>query len=92
MNNVERLGCGNNYNLRKILLADGLGAVVGSMLGSPFPPAVYIRHPGWKSVGGRIGTRWPRHRDRAGASSASCAAAGAGAAGRSLPICSTSAW
>jgi AGZA family xanthine/uracil permease-like MFS transporter len=25
------------------------------MLGSPFPPAVYIGHPGWKSVGGRIG-------------------------------------
>src|SRR5213075_264937 len=35
--------------------ADGLGAVVGSMLGSPFPPAVYIGHPGWKAVGGRIG-------------------------------------
>jgi AGZA family xanthine/uracil permease-like MFS transporter len=27
--------------------------VVGSMLGSPFPPAVYIGHPGWKSAGGR---------------------------------------
>jgi len=25
------------------------------MLGSPFPPAVYIGHPGWKAVGGRIG-------------------------------------
>src|SRR3712207_8049969 len=21
----------------------------------PFPPAVYIGHPGWKSIGGRIG-------------------------------------
>jgi AGZA family xanthine/uracil permease-like MFS transporter len=29
--------------------------VVGSLLGSPFPPAVYIGHPGWKAVGGRIG-------------------------------------
>jgi AGZA family xanthine/uracil permease-like MFS transporter len=29
--------------------------VVGSGLGSPFPPAVYIGHPGWKAVGGRIG-------------------------------------
>ena len=56
MNNVESASAaGDNYNLRKILLADGLGAVVGSMLGSPFPPAVYIGHPGWKSVGGRIG-------------------------------------
>ena len=56
MNNVESASAaGDNYNLRKILLADGLGAVIGSMLGSPFPPAVYIGHPGWKAVGGRIG-------------------------------------
>ncbi len=56
MNNVESAeAAGDSYNLRKILLADGIGAVVGSLLGSPFPPAVYIGHPGWKSVGGRIG-------------------------------------
>ena len=24
----------------------GLGAIIGSFLGSPFPPAVYIGHPG----------------------------------------------
>jgi adenine/guanine/hypoxanthine permease len=56
MNNVESAAAaGDNYNLRNILLADGIGAVVGSLLGSPFPPAVYIGHPGWKAVGGRIG-------------------------------------
>src|SRR5439155_21879434 len=56
MNNVESAAAaGDNYNLRKILLADGIGAVVGSVLGSPFPPAVYIGHPGWKAIGGRIG-------------------------------------
>src|SRR5215204_645774 len=56
MNNVESAAAaGDNYSLRKILLADGVGAVVGSILGSPFPPAVYIGHPGWKAVGGRIG-------------------------------------
>ncbi len=56
MNNVESAAAaGDNYNLRKILLADGIGAIVGSILGSPFPPAVYIGHPGWKAVGGRIG-------------------------------------
>jgi AGZA family xanthine/uracil permease-like MFS transporter len=56
MNNVESAeAAGDSYNLRKILLADGIGAIVGSMLGSPFPPAVYIGHPGWKAVGGRIG-------------------------------------
>jgi AGZA family xanthine/uracil permease-like MFS transporter len=56
MNNVESAAAaGDNYNLRKILVADGVGAIVGSVLGSPFPPAVYIGHPGWKAVGGRIG-------------------------------------
>jgi len=56
MNNVESAAAaGDNYNLRKILLADGVGAIVGAILGSPFPPAVYIGHPGWKAVGGRIG-------------------------------------
>jgi AGZA family xanthine/uracil permease-like MFS transporter len=56
LNNVESAAAaGDNYNLRHILLADGIGAVVGSFLGSPFPPAVYIGHPGWKAVGGRIG-------------------------------------
>ena len=56
MSNVESAAAaGDNYNLRNILLADGIGAVVGAILGSPFPPAVYIGHPGWKAVGGRIG-------------------------------------
>src|ERR1700704_3040094 len=56
MNNVESAAAaGDNYPLRGILLADGIGAIVGSFLGSPFPPAVYIGHPGWKAVGGRIG-------------------------------------
>jgi AGZA family xanthine/uracil permease-like MFS transporter len=56
LNNVESASAaGDSYDLRAILLADGLGAIVGSFLGSPFPPAVYIGHPGWKAVGGRIG-------------------------------------
>jgi AGZA family xanthine/uracil permease-like MFS transporter len=56
MNNVESAAAaGDDYNLRKVLLADGAGALIGSMLGSPFPPAVYIGHPGWKAVGGRVG-------------------------------------
>ena len=56
MNNVESASAaGDNYNLRRILIADGSGAIIGALLGSPFPPAVYIGHPGWKAVGGRIG-------------------------------------
>lgn len=54
MTNVESASvAGDSYNLRAVLLADGAGAVVGSVLGCPFPPAVYIGHPGWKSAGGR---------------------------------------
>jgi AGZA family xanthine/uracil permease-like MFS transporter len=56
MTNVESAAvAGDNFNLRSVLLADGAGAVVGSALGSPFPPAVYIGHPGWKEAGGRTG-------------------------------------
>ncbi len=55
MSNVESAAAaGDKYNLRHILLADGTGAVVGSALGSPFPPAVYVGHPGWKAAGGGI--------------------------------------
>jgi AGZA family xanthine/uracil permease-like MFS transporter len=56
MTNVESAAAaGDRYSVRQVLTADGLGAVVGSFLGSPFPPAVYIGHPGWKQAGGRIG-------------------------------------
>jgi len=54
MTNVESAAvAGDEYNLRAILGADGIGALVGSTLGCPFPPAVYIGHPGWKAAGGR---------------------------------------
>ncbi|PHV66527.1 regulator [Williamsia muralis] len=54
MSNVESAAAaGDSYNLRSVLLADGAGAVIGSAFGSPFPPAVYIGHPGWKDAGGR---------------------------------------
>ena len=56
LNNVESANAaGDKYNLRFIMAADGIGAILGGFLGSPFPPAVYIGHPGWKAMGGRIG-------------------------------------
>jgi AGZA family xanthine/uracil permease-like MFS transporter len=56
MSNVESAAAaGDNFNLRSVLLADGAGAVIGAALGSPFPPAVYVGHPGWKAAGGRTG-------------------------------------
>ncbi|MEA2217764.1 MAG: adenine/guanine/hypoxanthine permease [Solirubrobacteraceae bacterium] len=55
MSNVESAAAaGDKYNLRQVLLADGTGAIIGSALGSPFPPAVYVGHPGWKAAGGRV--------------------------------------
>jgi len=55
MSNVESAAsAGDEYNLRHVLLADGTGAVVGSAMGCPFPPAVYIGQPGWKDAGGRM--------------------------------------
>jgi AGZA family xanthine/uracil permease-like MFS transporter len=55
MSNVESAAAaGDTYNLRAVLLADGTGAIVGACMGSPFPPAVYIGHPGWKEAGGRV--------------------------------------
>src|SRR4029077_6593453 len=33
----------------------GVISLVGCLLGNPFINAVYIGHPGWKSMGGRIG-------------------------------------
>src|SRR6195952_5676692 len=56
MTNVESASvAGDNYNLRAVLFADGSGAIIGAALGSPFPPAVYIGHPGWEAAGGRTG-------------------------------------
>src|SRR6476659_1467476 len=54
LSNVESASAaGDSYNLRSVLIADGSGAIIGAALGSPFPPAVYIGHPGWKATGGR---------------------------------------
>ncbi|HYQ32873.1 MAG TPA: hypothetical protein VEQ83_06640, partial [Lapillicoccus sp.] len=47
MSNVESAAAaGDSYELRHVLLADGTGAIVGSCLGCPFPPAVYVGQPG----------------------------------------------
>ena len=38
-----------------MLTADGVVSLIGSLMGNPFINAVYIGHPGWKAMGGRIG-------------------------------------
>src|SRR5918993_446351 len=56
MDNVESASAaGDEYNVREVLFVDGFNSILGTTLGSPFPNAVYIGHPGWKAVGGRVG-------------------------------------
>jgi AGZA family xanthine/uracil permease-like MFS transporter len=38
-----------------VLTADGVISLIGCLLGNPFINAVYIGHPGWKAMGGRMG-------------------------------------
>ncbi len=59
MNNVESAeAAGDRYNTVETMLVAGIGTLVGALFGSPFPTLVYIGHPGWKSVGARVGYSW----------------------------------
>lgn len=49
---------GDSYNEREVALAAAGGTAIGACLGSPVPTLVYIGHPGWKSVGARVGYSW----------------------------------
>ncbi|MEM1130479.1 MAG: regulator [Pseudomonadota bacterium] len=56
MDNVESAeAAGDSYSTTEALAAEGTISLVGTLMGSPFANAVYIGHPGWKSMGGRIG-------------------------------------
>lgn len=56
MDNVESAeAAGDSYNTREAITAIGVVSLIGTLLGSPFVNAVYIGHPGWKQIGGRIG-------------------------------------
>ena len=44
-----------NIRPRGVLTADGVVSLIGCLMGNPFINAVYIGHPGWKAMGGRIG-------------------------------------
>jgi len=56
LNNVESAeAAGDKYNTQESMLVPGLGTLLGALLGSPFPTIIYIGHPGWKSVGARVG-------------------------------------
>lgn len=56
MDNVESAeAAGDAYPTTRVLSADGFVSFIGCMMGNPFINAVYIGHPGWKAMGGRIG-------------------------------------
>jgi AGZA family xanthine/uracil permease-like MFS transporter len=56
MDNVESAAAGgDSFPTTRVLTADGVVSLIGCLLGNPFINAVYIGHPGWKAIGGRIG-------------------------------------
>jgi AGZA family xanthine/uracil permease-like MFS transporter len=46
---------GDRFETKSSLLANGVGGLAASLLGSPFPTTIYIGHPGWKAMGARWG-------------------------------------
>jgi AGZA family xanthine/uracil permease-like MFS transporter len=54
-NVVSAAAAGDNYPTTRVLTADGVVSLIGCLCGNPYINAVYIGHPGWKSMGGRIG-------------------------------------
>ncbi|HEY6727071.1 MAG TPA: hypothetical protein VI197_23720 [Polyangiaceae bacterium] len=56
MDNVESAeAAGDAFPTNRVLTADGVISGIGCLMGNPFNLAVYIGHPGWKAMGGRIG-------------------------------------
>jgi AGZA family xanthine/uracil permease-like MFS transporter len=56
LDNVESAAvAGDSFPTTRVLTADGVVSLIGCLLGNPFINAVYIGHPGWKAMGGRIG-------------------------------------
>jgi adenine/guanine/hypoxanthine permease len=56
MDNVESAeAAGDAYPTTSVLTADGIVSLIGCLMGNPFINAVYIGHPGWKAMGGRLG-------------------------------------
>src|ERR1700733_13312383 len=54
-NVVSAAVAGDNYPTTRVLTADGVVSLIGCLMGNPYINAVYIGHPGWKAMGGRIG-------------------------------------
>ena len=56
LQNIESAeAAGDSFDTRSSLAVNGVGTVIGSLLGSCFPTTIYIGHPGWKALGARAG-------------------------------------
>ena len=56
LDNVESAAvAGDSFPTTRVLCADGVISLIGCLVGCPFMLAVYIGHPGWKEMGGRVG-------------------------------------
>ncbi len=56
LQNIESASAaGDTYPVAPALAMNGVGTIIGSLFGSPFPTTVYIGHPGWKGLGARSG-------------------------------------
>lgn len=56
LENIESAhAAGDEYDTRKVMLANGLASMLGCFCGNPFPVTVYVGHAGWKSIGSGIG-------------------------------------
>lgn len=59
MDNLESAEvAGDKYNTLQIMLFDAATTMTGAVFGNPIPTTVYIGHPGWKSVGAKLGYGW----------------------------------
>lgn len=56
LENIESAhAAGDEYNTRKVMLANGLSSTIGCFMGNPFPVTVYVGHAGWKAMGASVG-------------------------------------
>ena len=56
IDNVESAaGAGDSFPTTRVLTADGVISMIGALFGNPFMLVVYVGHPGWKAMGGRLG-------------------------------------
>ncbi|MDF3819869.1 NCS2 family permease [Leptospira sp. 96542] len=56
LQNIESAeASGDSFDTKSSLFVNGVGTLVGTMFGSPFPTTIYIGHPGWKALGAKHG-------------------------------------